>query len=208
MKKFVIEYELPYTHIVRVGIQAENEVAAIEVAQRRFDDGTLWDNAPQTPLLYDDFEETDGSSLEFRVVAECDEWPEPDSSVKAIHEDAAAKRACERLIEAFDCSGERRDELLRYALDEARVATGRSSPSAGVVPTVVVLLEGGVVQMVTSSYPVRYMVLDADTDGCDETVNVTMSDGSIEEVAMTPLVDASCDPKWIEQLMQEAKDQR
>jgi hypothetical protein len=33
MKNYIVEYELPYTHLVRVGIQADDESAAIKLAK-------------------------------------------------------------------------------------------------------------------------------------------------------------------------------
>jgi len=38
MKKFLVEYELPYVHLVRVGIQAKNEESAISIADQAFTD--------------------------------------------------------------------------------------------------------------------------------------------------------------------------
>ena len=62
MKKFLVEYELPYVHLVRVGIQAKNEESAISIADQAFTDCTIWDNTLEMPLLYDDYEETGDSS--------------------------------------------------------------------------------------------------------------------------------------------------
>lgn len=77
MKKYIVEYSLPYKRIVRVGVAAESKRAAIAVAKKAFDDGTIWDDAEAMPLLYDDFEEEDHNpnSLEF-TAQEVDEWPE------------------------------------------------------------------------------------------------------------------------------------
>jgi hypothetical protein len=53
MTRYVVEYELPYTHRVRVGIEAESPEAASEKAKRLFDDAKLWCDTEEIPLLYD-----------------------------------------------------------------------------------------------------------------------------------------------------------
>lgn len=102
--RFVVEYELPYTHIVRVGIEANDEDAAIAVARQAFDDMTLWDDTAEMPLIYDDFEEVGdaGAPLDFKVVERIEgDWPEPGDCVVQIMRDQAAKLACRLLVEAY-----------------------------------------------------------------------------------------------------------
>lgn len=48
-----------------------------------FDEASIWDNTPDMPLLYDDYEETDDNTLMFTAV-EVDEWPEKGGCVKAL----------------------------------------------------------------------------------------------------------------------------
>ena len=100
--KYLVEYVLPYEHICRVGVEAESEDAACAKAQERFENGTLWDDAPDMPVLYDDYEEVDGSALEFRAT-ECEggQYPEPDVTVKILQRRNWANRAAELLIEAY-----------------------------------------------------------------------------------------------------------
>lgn len=81
MKNFLVEYTLPYEHIVRVGVKARNATAAKAAAQAAFDAGTIWNNAPGMPLLYDDYEEV-GTALTF-IATEVATWPAADSSALA-----------------------------------------------------------------------------------------------------------------------------
>lgn len=90
---YVVEYELPYTHRVQVGVYADSPESASEKAEAAFNEATIWDNSPAMPLLYDDFDESDdvGAALEFNVVEEGKEFPEPAPSVQAIHRDNAGR---------------------------------------------------------------------------------------------------------------------
>lgn len=218
-KKFLVEYELPYVHLVRVGIQAKNEESAISIADQAFTDCTLWDNTPEMPLLYDDYEETgdSGDALKFKV-GEYQEWPEPEVCVKIIERDAAARRACEHLIAAHECSNSVsvREALFQSALEEAHEAmphlSGSTSSNKGTagseaIPTVVAWIEGGIVQWMASDQPMRYLVLDADTDG-NHSMNITMENGSIAEViwtSSTMLADHL--PEWVTKLVEEVEGQ-
>lgn len=65
MKKFKVSYRLTYDHVVSFGIEADSHDEAIEKAQQAFDDGRIWDNTPEMPLLYDEYEEHDDNVLEF-----------------------------------------------------------------------------------------------------------------------------------------------
>lgn len=64
MKLYEVEYRIPYEHVVVVGIKAQSPERAKEIAQREFDNGSIWDNTEHLPLLVDDYEEKDGC-LEF-----------------------------------------------------------------------------------------------------------------------------------------------
>ena len=108
MMKYIIQYTLPYEHRVMVGIEADNPEAAITRAGELFDQGDIWNDTAETPLLFDDFEETSeaGLPLKFTVVNEVDgEWPEPEVSVKAIRRRDAAFLAARLLVDIYQ-SGE------------------------------------------------------------------------------------------------------
>lgn len=57
MKHYVVKYELPYTHIVMVGVIAENEQAACAAVSGAFDSGDIWNDTPEMPMLHDSYEE-------------------------------------------------------------------------------------------------------------------------------------------------------
>lgn len=105
LKKFIVEYELPYTHRVQVGIQAEDEAAAIQIASEQFDAGSIWDDRACMPLLFDDYEENGdaGIPLEFEVVdviSADGDFPKPDNSVLAIRKRDHANKAAVLLLQA------------------------------------------------------------------------------------------------------------
>ena len=104
--KFIVSYTLPYVHRVMVGIEADTEETAIARADAYFNEGSLWDDTPRLPLLFDDFEEQgdSGDVLEFTIeqtLAEGEAYPAPDASVVAIRRGNAARRAAEMLVAAY-----------------------------------------------------------------------------------------------------------
>ena len=104
--KFIVSYTLPYVHQVMVGIEAASEEAALNKAQAFFDEGSIWDDTPQLPLLLDDFEEQgdSGDALEFTIeqtLAQGEAYPAPDTSVLAIRRGNAARSAAELLVAAY-----------------------------------------------------------------------------------------------------------
>lgn len=212
MKKYLIEYELPYVHLVRVGVQAEDGASAIAQASAAFDLGTIWDNTPEMPLLYDDYEESapPDHEIEFKVVDEGESWPEPAVCVKNHVQGQAAQRACESLIAAFEAEGSVREALLHEAMDRACKALPHLAEGDGFksfrqtrIPTAVVWLEGGVVQWVASDQlDMQYLVLDADTEG-NRVMEVTMENGDSAEVLPTSTLRADSLPEWVANLLKE-----
>lgn len=212
MKKYLIEYEIPYVHIVRVGVQAEDGASAIAQASAAFDLGTIWDNTPEMPLLYDDYEESAPLDhvLEFTVVDECESWPEPGVCVKSYFQGQAAGRACQSLIAAFEAEGSLREALLHEAMSEACQAQPHltkgdhfESLRQARKSTAVIWLEGGVVQWVaTDQVDMQYLVLDADTEG-SRVMEVTMENGDSAEVLPTSTLRADSLPTWVAKLLQE-----
>lgn len=104
--KYVIQYTLPYEHRVMVGIEAETPEAATAKAEKLFDDGEIWQDTAEVPLLYDDYEEDGdaGVPLQFTVEQSLDSdepWPEADASVNALRRREAAFRAARLLVEAY-----------------------------------------------------------------------------------------------------------
>ena len=217
MKNFIVEYELPYTHLVRVGIQAADEAGAIELAKNAFDQGTIWDNTPDMPLLYDDFEEDDSSPLDEPVefnAEECKVWPVPAACVKSIVCNAAARRACEWLIHAHESTGTdaARRSLMQAAIQEAFLAmphlddldaADRAETSYARLPAVVILVEGGLVRSVHSTLATRFLVLDLDADSGHGVAKVTLPDGRVVDVYSTEPYEADELPGWVIQTMKQ-----
>lgn len=104
--KYIVQYELSYVHRVQVGIEAESAEAAIATVQRLFDEGDIWQDTTETPLLFDDFEENGdaGQPLVFTIeqeLAEDERWPEAAVCVKELRRRDAAFRAAGLLVEAY-----------------------------------------------------------------------------------------------------------
>jgi len=128
--KYVIQYTLPYEHRVMVGIEAASRDEAIARANELFDQGDIWDDTPEVPLLFDDFEKQgdDGVPLEFTVEDEVsDDWPEPNASVKAIRRRDAAFQAARLLVEAYRRGEERGGSIDWDDLDQAYQAALKAS---------------------------------------------------------------------------------
>ena len=122
-QKFVVSYEIDYIHRVSVGIEAQDQAEAQQIAEQAFNEALIWDDTETLPLLSDDYHE----SGDERMVWECEpveQFPEPDHSVKKLKKEQAAFRVCRGLIEAYqrgETSGgsidwEDLDQLLPLAL--------------------------------------------------------------------------------------------
>lgn len=94
MKFFEVEYRLPHDHMVVVGVKAESPEAAVAKAEAAFDQGHIWDNTPDMPLLIDDYGETD-AVLVFKA-KEVSTF-KADSSVQAKVQEGIASSAIDLL---------------------------------------------------------------------------------------------------------------
>ena len=99
-RKFVVSYSLPYTHTVSVGVTAPDEAGACAAASAAFDEGTIWDDTPEMPLLYDDYEEVDGAALVFDAVSAQGSF-QRDASVAFLQRRERAIKACKALVAAY-----------------------------------------------------------------------------------------------------------
>jgi hypothetical protein len=102
--KFVVQYTLPYEHCVQVGIEAASPEAAIQQAEALFEEGEIWQDTPEIPLIYDDYVEISnaGAPLVFTIESEAlNHWPEPDDSVRAIRRREAAFAAARLIVDAW-----------------------------------------------------------------------------------------------------------
>ena len=97
LKKIAVTYTIDYHHRVVVGVTASDSDIAIEMATKAFDEASIWDNTADMPLLFDDYEEVDGETLQFSA-EEVQDFPEPDSSVKDLKQKEFAYYACQALL--------------------------------------------------------------------------------------------------------------
>ena len=130
--KYVVQYTLPYVHKVAVGIEANSTEEAIQHAEVLFDEGVLWQDTAEAPLLVDDFVLTgDTDEPAFTVEKELDAdapWPEADISVRESRRRVAAFSAAQLLIEAYRHGKERGGSIDWDELDQAYEAARKAIP--------------------------------------------------------------------------------
>ena len=126
MQKFVVSYELDYVHRVMVGVAAETAESALSAADAAFKAGSLWDNTPGMPLLFDDYEETDGGQVLAFQAMPLAEFPRPDASVAEIKRRESAFRACRLLSASCKQGGDIDWECLGQALEQALRALAKA----------------------------------------------------------------------------------
>jgi len=211
INKYVVEYQLPYVHFVKVGVMAESSEAAITAASIAFDSGTIWDNTPAMPLLTDLYEEVcnGGKPLEFEaeLVAK---WPQPDSTVRQIERENAAMETCRLLLQAYEHQDSGHESFLTAALESAKAALsfglsfgdGITPPPIPPLPTIVLGVHGGMVKWIDSNRPSLAIVLDFDIDGAstEDIAEVTLSDGKTVNVRPFDARYARVDPAWVNSL--------
>jgi len=103
LKKFAVSYTIDYQHRVIVGVTASDQNAAIQMASNAFDEGVIWDDSSEMPLLFDDYEEVEGETLEFSA-EEVQSFPEPDSAVKQLKDNQFAFYCAQALLSGETCS--------------------------------------------------------------------------------------------------------
>lgn len=147
-QKYVVEYSLAYDYTVRVGVTAASVEDAKAKAGAAFDAGTIWDDTPDMPLLYDEYDEQEDNTLEFFATAAGETFPKVDGSVLRDRGRQKAIDAANLLIAAYEhgeANGKPVDMgMLDTAYEAALVAlrdlgyrkqTPKQEPDAGTIDT-------------------------------------------------------------------------
>lgn len=180
MIRRIVEYTIDYVHRVQVGILSDSDEDALCQAQAAFDAGTIWDDTPEMPLLFDDFEEKEGETQVFQMVATVDSWPVPDASVRQQRREAKALEVCRLLATAHHqkASADVASAIAEASRLAASVVEGHQAELPKLRPRVVVGVEGGLVQGASSDLPVELVVVDYDMkEKADGAVPVPQSGG-------------------------------
>lgn len=162
----IVEYELDYIHRIQVAVPSVSDQDAIARAEEAFDNATIWDDRPDMPLLYDDYEESEHNMLEFHVVdtvASMKDLPPKDASAKVHHQRESARMACSLLLLA--CEEAKKAGKDSISLDDLAAACDAAlcADSGSHKPVkVLVEIEGGTCIGTYATAPVDVVVMDAD----------------------------------------------
>jgi hypothetical protein len=99
-RKFVVSYGIDYIHRVSVGIEAQDQAEAQQIAEQAFNEALIWDDTETMPLLSDEYHESGDESMAWEC-EQVEQYPEPDHSVRQLNKEQAAFRVCRGLIEVY-----------------------------------------------------------------------------------------------------------
>jgi hypothetical protein len=195
---YEVSYTLGHVHKTTVGVLAEDGEAALRMAKTAFDAGRLWDDSPQMPLLYDDFEEDDGQALAWECLA-VSTFRTKDASVRSLNTRTLALQACRAMVSAYAQGGEGGsvgwedlDHVHALACEALALMEEPASPPASGLPSkplprLAVMVEGGIVQAVVSdsALALDVAVVDYDAEGGGEIIAVPQADGGVAEAVVS-----------------------
>jgi len=185
MSKHIIRYRMPFVHEVHIGIEAESQEEALQIARELLEAGREVPlNNPLFPVLRDSLTEADGATPQYAVLKRVDtkHWPQPDDSVDMLRRRHFANLAASLLVQAI----ERQDAIDRELLDQAYLAalSATASPDGRPLPTtnrIAVIIEGDAVQSVVADRPqevhVATVEYSPDGFGTDELRWITQGNG-------------------------------
>jgi hypothetical protein len=185
MSKHIVQYRMPFVHEVHIGIEAESEEEALQLARELVEtshEDSL--NNPLFPVLHDSLQEAEGAAAQYTVVRQVDtkHWPQPDSSVDMLRRRHFANLAAGLLVQAIERQNSIDQELLDQAYLAALPAT--TSPDGRPLPTynrIAVIIEGDIVQSIVADRPqeVHVATVEYSPDGfdTDELRWITQGDG-------------------------------
>lgn len=89
---FVVTFDVAYQHVIKVGVVAASELAALQLAESAFGSGALWTGNCELQLLHDDFHE-EGEHVD-RYVSHLGNaaFPSPDATVHELELQFQARR--------------------------------------------------------------------------------------------------------------------
>jgi len=175
MSKHIIQYRMPFVHEVHVGIEADSEEEALQIAREQLESGQeIPVNNPLYPVFRDTLREAENATPRYTVLEhiEAPHWPKPDDSVEAIQRRHFANLASRLLVQAFE--GKRQGEFDRELIEQAHLAAlpAIGSPAGrttAMINRIAVIIEGDVIQAVVADRPQEVCVstVEYSPDGFD-----------------------------------------